>query len=261
MKKIICFLCGLLFATANIHATTLFSDSFSYPNGNLLGQGPWIQNGASIVNPIQASGGVATMLPTGQDLNAALSSPFSLVDGISFYIGSTINISAATATGDYFLHWSPATGSSVFISRLHARSSGGGFQLGYLETSGTGASLTYGSTVLNLNQNYRVVVGYNVVAGGVNDTANVYVNPTDYVVEGNNTPYLTDSWTSVLAETVTLGAVNLRQGGTTTGATLSVDDLYIGTTLADMQVIVPEPTSLCLVMVGAGAALLRRRKA
>lgn len=259
MKKTILSGCGMLLLAATSNATTLFSDSFTYPNGNLVGQGPWLQNGASAVNPIQASGGEATMLPTGQDINAALSSPFSLVDGTTFYIGSTINISAASAAGDYFLHWSPATSSTVFVSRLHARSSGGGFQLGYLETA-SGGSLTWGSTVLNLNQDYRVVVAYNVLAGALNDTANVYVNPTDYAVEANNTPYLTDTaWSSTLAETATLGAVNFRQGGSTTGATLSVDDLYVATTLAEMEV-VPEPTSLGLVMLGAGAVLIRRRK-
>jgi len=41
---------------------------------------------------------------------------------------------------------------------------------------------------------------------------------------------------------------------------LSLDDLYVATTFAEMQV-VPEPTSLCLVMVSVGAGLLRRRKA
>ncbi len=260
MKKHNSICCGLLLIAATANATTLFSDSFSYPDGNLVGQGSWLQNGATAVNPIQASGGKATMLATGQDINAALSSSFNLVDGSTFYIGSTINISSATATGDYFLHWSPTNSSSVFISRLNARSSGGGFQLGYLETSGTGSSLTWGSTVLNMNQDYRVVVAYNVLAGSTNDSANVYVNPTDYAVESNNTPYLTDAWTSTLAETVILGAVNLRQGGATTGAALSLDDLYVATTFAEMQV-VPEPTSLCLVMVSVGAGLLRRRKA
>lgn len=260
MKKNVLALVPLLAAVANIHAATLFSDSFSNPNGNLVGQGSWLQNGASVVNPIQVTAGEVGMLATGQDVNAALSSPFSLVDGTSFYIGSTINISAASAVGDYFLHWSPATSSTVFVSRLHVRSSGGGFQLGYLETA-SGGSLTWGSTVLNLNQDYRVVVAYNVLAGALNDTADVYVNPTDFAVQANNTPYLTDAaWSSTLAETTTLGAVNLRQGGSTTGATLSVDDLYVATTFAEMEV-VPEPTSLALVAIGAGAAMLRRRKA
>lgn len=258
MNKLFCVLCGLATVTANLHATPLFSDSFTYPAGNLAGQGPWLQNGTSTVNPIQVSDGRVMMLNTGQDVNAALTSPFSLVDGTSFYIGLTINVSAAQS-GDYFLHWSPATGSTIFLSRMQIRSATGGFQLGYVETSGTGASLTWGTDVLSLNQDYRVVLAYNVVAGANNDTANLYVNPVDYAVEANNTPYLSDTWDSVTGETTTMGAINLRQGGATSGATLSVDNLVVGTAFGDMQVI-PEPSALALALLGGLALLgLRRR--
>ena len=259
MKKLLCSFCGLVIVAANVHSTTLFSDSFTYSNGNLVGQGPWLQNGTSVVNPIQVTGGRVMMQNTGQDVNAALSSPFSLLDGTSFYIGATINVSAALATGYYFLHWSPNTGSTTFLSRLEVRSATGGFQLGYVETSGTGASLTWGTDVLNLGQDYRVVVAYNVVAGGANnDTAKIYVDPLDYAVEGNNTPYLSDSWDSITAETVTLGAVNLRQGSSSSAAALAVDNLVVGTAMSDTQV--PEPSSSALVGLGLLTwSLIRRR--
>jgi trimeric autotransporter adhesin len=264
MKKLLCCFCGMLVATVSLQATALFSDSFTYPDGNLVGQGPWLQNGTSATTPIQVLGGKAMIGTSGQDVNAALSSPFSLVDGSSFYIGATINLSAAQATGDYFLHWSPATSSTIFISRVEARSSGAGFQLGYVETSGTGASLTWGTQVLNFNQDYRMVLSYNVVAGGVNDTADLYVNPTDNLVQGNNTPYLHDTWDSATAETVTLGAVNLRQGTAANAPTLSLDNLDVTTTFTEAATFtsVPEPTSLSIL--GAFALLSwhigRRRK-
>lgn len=256
MKRLLCATVVLL-AVANTQAITLFSDSFTYPNGNLGGQGGWITNNGTTF-PIQVTGGKALLTSTGLDMNAPLNSPLSLVDGTSFYIGVTLNFSAAQAAGDYFLNWSPATGSSTLISRLHARSSGGGFQLGYLETSGTGGSLTYGSTVLNFNQDYRVVVAYNVVAGTVNDTASVYVDPVDYAVESNNTPYLTDSWTSVTGESTTVGSINLRQGSAANAATLSVDNLVVATTFSEM--VVPEPSSAALVALGVMAlGIIRRR--
>lgn len=249
MKKTLCCFCGLMVALVGVRATPLFSDNFNYIDGNLVGQGPWLQNGTSIVAPIQVLSGRAIIGPTGQDVNAALNSPLSLVDGTSFYIGSTINLSAANATGDYFLHWSPTVSSTIFISRIQARSSGSGFQLGYVETSGTGATPTWGTQVLNFNQDYRMVLAYNVLAGPVNDTANLYVNPTDNLVEANNTPYLFDTWGSITPETTIVGAINLRQGTAANAPTLSIDALGVTTTFAEAAVFtpIPEPTSLSLL--------------
>jgi trimeric autotransporter adhesin len=264
MKKILFCTCGLMLATLGSRGTPLFSDNFNYNDGNLVGQGPWLQNGASATTPIQVSAGRAIIGSSGQDVNAALSSPFSLVDGTSFYIGATINVSAASATGDYFLHWSPAVSSTIFISRIEARSSGSGFQLGYVETSGTGATLTWGTQVLNFNQDYRMVLGYNVVAGTVNDTANLYVDPTDSSVEGNNTPYLTDTWGSVSAEVNTFGAINLRQGNAANAPTLSIDDLGVATTFTEAAVFTPIPEPSTVSLLGAFGLLawhiVRRRK-
>lgn len=256
MKKLL-FASASLILAVNVQATTLFSDSFAYPDGNLGGQGGWITNNGT-ANPFQVTGGKVFMTTSGLDMNAPLSSPLSLVDGTSFYIGATLNFSAAQSAGDYFLHWSPATGSTTFISRLHARSSGAGFQLGYLETSGTGGSLTYGSTVLNFNQDYRVVIAYNVVAGTVNDTASVYVDPIDYAVQGNNTPYLTDTWNSVTGESASIGAINLRQGNAGNAPTLSVDNLVVATDFSEM--VVPEPSSAALFALGVMALSVIRRR-
>lgn len=248
MKKLLFCSAGLLLATLNLPATVLFSDNFdSYIPGALAGQGPWIQNGASAVTPAQIAAGRVVLGTSGQDLNAPLASPYSLVDGTSFYIGATINLSSAQTGGDYFLHWSPAVGSTVFISRLYAKSTTGGFLLGYVETSGTGASLTYGTQVLSLGQDYRVTIAYNSVAGA-GDTAEVFVD---------NASYLTDTWTSTLAETTTLGAINLRQGSATLAAGVSVDNLVVATTLG--EVAVPEPSTLALLGLGAAFLALRRR--
>jgi trimeric autotransporter adhesin len=266
MKKLLAFCCGLVVATVGVRATPLFSDNFTYPDGALVGQGPWLQNGTSAVNPIQVTGGRTFLQNNGQDVNAALSSPFSLIDGTTFYIGATINVTAAQATGDYFLHWSPATGSTIFISRVEVRSSGTGFQMGYVETSGTGASLTWGTEVLNFNQDYRMVLAYNVVAGPTDDTADLYVGSgfTDLLVQGNNTAYLSDTWNSATGEQSSLGAINLRQGSATAAATLSVDDLGVATTFAEAATFtpIPEPTSLSLLsgFVLLAWQLARRRK-
>ena len=258
MKKT-CLVFVLTVAAVNLQAATLFSDTFDlYTAGDLAGQGPWLQNGSSTATPVQVNNGRVWLGTSGQDLNAPLSSPLTLVDGTTFYIGATINLSAAQSAGDYFLHWSPATSSTIYISRLYAKADGaGGFLLGYVETSGTGASLTYGTQSLSFNQDYRVVVAYDVVSGAVNDTARVYVNPTDWNVEGNNTPYLSDVWNSASAESTVFGAINLRQGSAANAPTLSLDNLAVATTFVE---VVPEPSSLALAGLGLLSFILWRRK-
>ncbi|MEK7707990.1 MAG: PEP-CTERM sorting domain-containing protein [Verrucomicrobiota bacterium] len=266
MKKFFCGLCGVLVWTVNSQATVIFSENFnSYANGNLTNQGPWLQTAAA-ANPVQVangnSGKVASLF-TGQDVYAAFGSPYNpytIADGTSFYIGLTLNVSAATAGGDYFLHVTPSAGnSSAFFERFFVKSSGSGFVLGYLETSGTGGVINYGSTVWSFNTDYRAVIAYNAVAGTVNDTASVYVNPTDYLVQGNNAAEISDLWTTVFSETNKVAAINLRQGGSTTAATLSVDDIFVGTTFADVSA-APEPSSIALVGLGLLALSFIRRR-
>ena len=251
MKKLLCCFCGLLLTTVGLRATALFSDNFTYPNGNLVGNDGWTQLSTTTTTPIQVSNGRALIGTSGQDVFNTLSSPLSLVDGTSFYIGATINLTTATATGDYFLQWTPAAQSIAFISRLYAKSSGSGYVLGYVETSGTGNSLTYGTQVLNFGQDYRMVLAYNVVAGAVNDTADLYVDPDDLTVRDNNTPYLSDTWNSVTAESSTLATINLRQGSSSSAPALAIDDLGVTTTFAEAATFtpapVPEPTTLSLL--------------
>jgi trimeric autotransporter adhesin len=262
MKKLFCGLCGVLVWTVNSQAAVIFSEDFtSYANGNLTNQGPWLQTAppSAPANPVQVSSGKALLLTSGQDVYAAFGSPYNpytIADGTSFYIGLTLNVSAAQATGDYFLHVTPSAGnSSAFFERLYVKSSGAGFVLGYLETSGTGGTANYGSTVWNFNTDYRAVIAYNALVGTVNDTASIYVNPTDLLVQGNNTPEISlDPWTTITAETNKVAAINLRQGSAANSATLSVDDLVVGTTFADVSA-VPEPGTLTLA-TGAGLLLL-----
>lgn len=228
-------------------ATINFSDNFdSYLNGNLaglaanvVGQGTWAQTGTSAATPVQVNNGTVVLGTSGQDVYAPLTTPISITAGSTFYIGVTVSLTAAQATGDYFLHFTPTVGDSgVFAERLFAKSTTGGFLFGYNGSSG--GTVNYSSTVLSFNTPYRLILAYTGVAGTLNDTFALYVDPSDTSIEGNNTAYLTSGYVGTGAESTTVAGINLRQGTAANAPSVVVDNLSVGTTFGEIAA-VPEP--------------------
>ena len=249
-------------------ATVYFYDDFnSYANGNLagttqngVGQGTWAQTSTSATTPVQVNNGTVVLGTSGQDVYAPLTSPISITDGSTFYIGATVDLTDAQSTGDYFLHWTPIVGSStIFTERLFAKSSGAGFVFGYDASSG--GTVNYSSTVLNFNTSYRVVLAYTGVNGTLNDTFALYVDPIDTSVEGNNTAYLTSGYVGTGAESTTVAGINLRQGTAANAPSVILDNLTVAT-LFNEAAPVPEPSSVALFVMGgfAGLVALRRKR-
>jgi hypothetical protein len=236
------------FSTAAANAAVVFDDNFdAYLNQDLFGQGGWLQTGTSTTTPVQVAGGAdkyAAIGTSGQDLYKAFSTAVPKVDGDGLLTSIELNVTAA-GTGDYFFHLSDPVGTtSNFYQRLHVRSSGAGYQVGMLAASGTGAIVTYGTTVLNFNQTYDVDIDWNFVAGTQNDTFDVTVD---------GAAYLTHTWNSTTVnEPNTISAANFRQGSTSAAPTVQADMIVI-------EHVVPEPTSLATIGLG-GLALLRRRR-
>jgi hypothetical protein len=230
-------------------AGLVFSDDFNSADGPLAGTTPDLSTGnwtptAAAATPIQIASGRAIVKTSGQDEYAAFSTPVPTDPGFGLRTSLDINVDTAQAGGDYFSHLSNPVGTTTnFYQRLHVRSSDSGFQLGMLETSGTGGSLTYGTTVLDFDTDYHVDIDWNFVAGPTNDTFDVYVN---------GVPYLSDVWTSVTAEPTQVSAANLRQGSSVNAALVAVDNLQVAT--------IPEPATVALFVIGLVGFVCGRRR-
>jgi PEP-CTERM motif len=257
-------------------ADVLFSDNFNaptYSDGNLaglgqdaLGQGTWQQTSTSTATPVQvintATDGEISLGTSGQDVYSALTTPIaSLTDGQSVYFGLDIDVSSAQAAGDYFLHFTTPLGTtSAFFGRTFIQSSGSGFVLGWLGTSG-GSAATYGTTVLNFGTDYRIVMVFNYSDGTTaNANGQIYVDPTS-ATQGGNTSYVDAPWGTTTAVPTAVSAVNFRQGSAASAAALTVDNLVVSTDFASAAAVVPEPSTIALSLFGAlvGLAAWRRK--
>lgn len=245
MKKIATLL-AFIASTHVLSAATYLSDDYStFADGNLVGQFGWLQTGTAVVaNHIQVTSGQVVLQTSGQDVYKGLTSTVPTTAGTSLYTVAEVTLSAAQATGDYFLHLSDPLGTaSNFYQRLFARSSGGGFQFGLVDTSGTGSTTTWGTTVLSFNTIYTVAIAWNFVSGTNNDTFEVFVD---------NASYLTHTWTSTsIAEPAQIAAANWRQGAAGSSASVKADSL----TVTDVNP-VPEPSTYAMLLGGAGAAAM-----
>jgi hypothetical protein len=239
--------------TANAQLNTLFNVNFNaptYTDGAIVGQDGWVQTGTTMTAPIlvsnTATNGFASIVVTGQDVQRPFDGAASVTSG-SVFFDADITVSAATATGDYALHFANGT-TTDFYGRTYFRQSAGGFQMALATSSG--AVTTYG-TDLNLGQTYRVLVRYDMIAGPANDTGALFINPT--TVDGSgDTPYINALNTGT--DAVTIAGLALRQG--TNSATLNVDNYRAFT-------VVPEPASMTLLgfaVVGIAARRWREKK-
>lgn len=248
-------------------ATVLYTDTFNYVDGNLVGKGAapaWYAHSGGGSAPIQvayARAVVGQASGSREDITKQFTPAQSTT--AKTYASFLLNVpSGATWTGDdYFAHFKPyptAADTFNYKGRVYVGAfAGGDYTVGVSVTSsGTspvvkwGSALTYGVT-------YRIVVSYDATAG----SSELWVDPVDEsstkIVSG---PFPTAAGSGI-------GAYCLRQGSGNT-STQYFDNLVIGTTFADVVApVVPASGNwglalMALLLAGVGTAfVLRRRQA
>jgi hypothetical protein len=216
-------------------ATVLLEENFNF-TGALTANG-WTAvsgGGTSVINASTPSlsytglassgiGGAASLTTSGEDDRKTFTSQTGDV-----YASCLINLSAAQATGDYFFMLS--SGTTGFISRVYAKSSGSGYVLGLSKSSTTAGAMTYSSTVLNFNSTYLLVIkiSKNSVTT-TDDVASLWVNPI--LGQTETAPLVTNSATN---DQSSVDSVVVRQGTAANAPTLKIDSILVGTTWADV---------------------------
>jgi|GEM_PF-1250253 len=224
----------------------LLSESFDYPIGTLLSSAGWGAHSGAGTNsitvtsspliyqgwPLSGLGNGVSMTTTGEDVNKS----FKPQSSGSVFVGFLVNILTAQ-TGDYFFHLGPDPIGTTYRGRVFVKDDGAGrFQFGLVK--GASTNVNYTVTKFSYNTTYLLILEYQIIVGSINDIISLYINP----VVGGSPSTTSDAFQSPLAAEkpaapdltnldtdtdITPGTIALRQGTTTSAATLVLSGVRV----------------------------------
>lgn len=224
-----------LLCAAPVFATTLLTETFSYPDGDLVtvSGGNWTMHSGSGTD-IQVVTGTAVGNPLNSPDDNRTFAPQTATDKTYYACRVKIPAPAEAMTGwTYFAHFKD-TSTFNFCGRLWALPSGSGFRFG-ISVSSVNSS-TYLTDIaqwgsdLAFDQWYIIMVSYDANAGA----AELWVNPVN-----ESSTMVTSNTTSGTATGFQVSAFAMRQGNGGSGLpspinwTFVLDSLGVGTTFDD----------------------------
>ena len=255
MKKLM-FLFTMLLFTGTAFGQALLVENFDYTAGTLLTANGWTAHSGGGTNAIQVVspgltyagyigsgiGNAASLgIASGEDVNKA----FTAQTTGNVYVSFLVNVTSATATGDYCLNLGPNTIGTNFRGRLFIKQDGSNNIAFGISQGGALATAIFTPYSYAINTTYLVVLKYSIVAGTTNDFSAIYINPIITNPEPATGWFTTTDFTA--ADPTDIGSVALRQGGPTKSAGLTIDGIRITTSWADLFPITyctPAPSSV-----------------
>lgn len=226
MKQIVSILSFLacIAGAGTLPAEVLFSDSFTYPDGNLVGAAgsPWGTHGGSGAAAV-LSGQLEVSRSREEDVNVSL--PGAPIAGSSapvLYASFNVRFTALPSNlGSYFGHLNN-TGARCRIWAAATNAATGQFRLGVGNSTAATATSGQLASDLSLNTDYLIVVRYELTTG----LSTIWLNPTDEADPGVTAA---DSPGTSLPNISTFA---FRQAGGI--GIMLIDNLLIGTSFADV---------------------------
>jgi hypothetical protein len=224
------------------------NENFGYTAGTgLIGQSGWVILGTSTANALVTSapgtpaitypgypgsgiGNEVAVANNGQDI----ADQFTPQTSGTVYYSVLVNISAAL-TGDYFMNLGEPNSSTFYFGRLFVKLDGAKIAFGILNGSGGTTTVTYTTSIYDLNVTYLAVVKVDVVTG----TSSLIINPAIGSSEPAASNWITSSSPAnggvggtTIPTVAGLGEVNIRQGSSSAAPTLRLDGIHIATSYA-----------------------------
>ena len=219
----------------SINAQALpFIESFNYSNGNLIGNGNWIQQGSNSTDHIQILNNAIKFDQGGFDAQIPLTTINSGTTYYKFELKATDVSNVIAANGGFFAGFVESTSTSNYGATLWLIRDPGNttkYTLGVQNTS-TSASTTTpdlpATYDFNSNTTYTVVVSYTFNAGTNNDETKLWINPTTVA----DPPLITS--TNNTADFTQIGAFMFRQDSSSETAFVEIDKLVIESSFANI---------------------------
>lgn len=236
MKKMAFALLSLAFACVAVPsmAASLVFDTFTYPNGNLVGNGGWANySGAGTDIQVNSGRAVGTSLNTPDDHVLFAAQP---VTGKTYACFDVIIPAVAAAPRPTYFAELKDGGSTNLVSRVYVLPlAGGGWTFGISHSStSTTVGVTPWGSALSYDVQYHLVINYDPV----NKTSTLWVNPIN---EASTSVSNTNAAIAALA----VSGFGLRESNSPSALPpspayvgsadwgYSVDNLGVGTTFDD----------------------------
>jgi len=259
MKKL--YFLFILFTVSLSSQSQILTEDFNYAAGQLITNNGWTAHSAGGTNPIivtapgltyaghpgSSIGNAVTMTTSGEDDNKT----FAVVNTGSVYFSFLINVSTATATGDYCVGL--LQNATIFPYRVYIKTDGAtGFFFGVSKANG---AIVYEATSRSFGTTYMIAGKYtfNTVTT-TDDVLNLWVNPA---LGGAETAATIPNVTGTSTDGTSISAVYLRQGTAATSSTQQIDAFLAGTTWAEVTPTSgASPTITATTLTGFGSVCI-----